>query len=214
MVALRTTKDGPDGFFGTADDAYGTGRNTTSDALGQNGLDVAGEACWLSVEPPLPDGQPVSVAQMPVHELTENPTVIDLGGAGTITMAPALMAKGLDTDTNIAKPAHETVATPSTSHAATTAAATQPRNLPSPSSHQVDTNLQTTGGKLSVMMILLIVALLAGSVMLSSAPASRVRRPISQRDNQSPARPSGSDGRGAKTRRSGRQPQDARVRAR
>lgn len=180
VVAVCSTNAGPDGAFGTADDAYGTVLSTTTDALGQYGLDVTGEACWLSVEPPLPDGQPATVAQMPVDELTENPAVINLGGTGTITMAPAPMTNRLDVDTTIAKPSNVTNATPITSQAATAAGASQLRNLPSPSSQQVDTNLQTTGGKFSVLMVLLMVALLAGSVMLSSAPASRVRRPISQ----------------------------------
>jgi hypothetical protein len=180
VVAVCSTNAGPDGAFGTADDAYGTVLSTTTDALGQYGLNVTGEACWLSVEPPLPDGQPATVAQMPVDELTENPTVINLGGTGTITMAPASMTHRLDTDTTIAKPSNVTNAAPGTSNAATSAGATQLRNLPSPSSQQVETEMQTTGGKLSVLMVLLMVALLAGSVMLSSAPASRVRRPISQ----------------------------------
>ena len=183
MVAVCSTNAGPDGAFGTADDAYGTVLSTTTDALGQYGLDVTGEACWLSVEPPLPDGQPATVAQMPVDELTENPAVINLGGTGTITMAPAPMTNRLDVDTTIAKPSNVTNATPITSHAATTTGTTgttQLRNLPSPSSQQIDISPQTTGGKFSVLMVLLMVALLAGSVMLSSAPASRVRRPISQ----------------------------------
>ncbi|MCX6540673.1 MAG: hypothetical protein NTX77_03600, partial [Actinobacteria bacterium] len=57
VVAVCSTNAGPDGAFGTADDAYGTVLSTTTDALGQYGLDVTGEACWLSVEPPLPDGR-------------------------------------------------------------------------------------------------------------------------------------------------------------
>jgi len=180
VVAVCSTNAGPDGTFGTADDAYGTVLNTTTDALGQYGLDVAGAACWLSVEPPLPSNQPTIVAQMPVEELTETPAVINLGGTGTITMAPATLANHSDTDTNIANTPNATHPAPRAPSATPTTAASYLKNLPSPSSQQVENAPQTTGSKLSVLMVMLMVALLAGSVMLSSAPASRVRLPISQ----------------------------------
>ena len=117
---------------------------------------------------------------MPVNEFAENPAVINLSGTGTITMAPAAMTNGIDTDTAIANPSNGTNATQGTLRAVTVAGAPQMRNLPAPSSQQIDTSPQTTGGNFSVLMVLLMVAMLAGSVMLSSAPASRVRRPISQ----------------------------------
>jgi len=61
VTGVCSLDPGPDGVWGTADDVYGTPVATVTDADGGYTLDLQGEACWATVDPPdgydpTPDG--------------------------------------------------------------------------------------------------------------------------------------------------------------
>ena len=54
VIAVCSEDPGPDGVYGTADDSYGPTVTTVTGPDGQYELTVDGDACWLSVAPPVP----------------------------------------------------------------------------------------------------------------------------------------------------------------
>lgn len=89
VVAVCSTDPGPDATFGTNDDTYGPTISTLTDQNGQYRLSVDGKACWLSIEPPMPSNDAGSKAPTNADERRDTPMLVDLGGAGTISMAQA-----------------------------------------------------------------------------------------------------------------------------
>jgi hypothetical protein len=86
VVAVCSTNAGADNTFGTSDDTYGTSASTLTNAQGQYTLELTGDACWLSIEPPATAGP--TTAPSPT-QMSDGPMLIDLGGTGKIVMAAA-----------------------------------------------------------------------------------------------------------------------------
>ena len=92
VVGACSTDPGLDGVYGTSDDLYGATVSTVTDADGHYSLVLEGDACWVSVEPPVPAETMVSSstpAPAPLAAtVADEATVVDLGGSATVTMPP------------------------------------------------------------------------------------------------------------------------------
>ncbi len=76
VVGVCSVAPGPDGAWGTADDEYGPPVSTETAADGTYFLDIDGDACWLTVDPPTGFVPVPGDSSSP----TAGPTVIDVSG--------------------------------------------------------------------------------------------------------------------------------------
>jgi hypothetical protein len=92
-----STDAGTDGIYGTSDDTYGSSASTVTDPDGHYELALDGDACWLSIAPPVPGDFEVptqATDDPPVPALVEAPAaVVDMGGTGDVAMPTVLIER-------------------------------------------------------------------------------------------------------------------------
>ncbi len=178
VVGACSLDAGADGAFGTADDVYGPTVNTLTNPDGSYSLTLDGDACWISIAPPVPgvavvDASTSAPATTAATSAIGDPPaaetirVVGLGHAGKVRMPTVLMSGAALASRANAVPAAGVGRVTGASAMATLVSFGA--TLPTPSAAQVRHAPVQRGGGLLTMLVIVAACVLAASVLFASA---------------------------------------------